>query len=133
MAKSTGLAWTTCSVGDAANSLTAIRTDVTNLDFSTPRPVQDITSIDLSAYERLLLLADFSVTLNGSFNPVGAHNVFRTINVGNNRATTLTVLGSSLVLTGVLYTDYTVKRDANGALSFSAAGSLADGAVPTWA
>jgi hypothetical protein len=64
MAKQSGLGWTTCSVDDAAGVVRTIINDVTNLQFATPRGVQDITGIDKSAYERLLLLADFSITLN---------------------------------------------------------------------
>ncbi len=77
MAKTSGLGWTTASVDDAAAAAQAIKNDFTNLQFATPRGVQDITGIDKSAYERLLLLADFSVTFNGVFNPAAnmSHDV----------------------------------------------------------
>ena len=68
MAKASGLGQTTLSVDDSAASAQAIKNDITNWQLSTPRGVQDITGVDKSANERLLLLADCSVTLNGVFN-----------------------------------------------------------------
>src|ERR1044072_3154205 len=58
--KLTGLGWTTLSLDDGAASLQDIKNDVTNFNFAMPRGVQDVTGVDKSAYERLLLLADFS-------------------------------------------------------------------------
>jgi len=48
---------------------------------STPRAVQDVTGVDKSAIERLLLLADFSITLNGVYNNAAgkSHAVFKTV------------------------------------------------------
>jgi hypothetical protein len=38
------------------------------------------------------------------------------------------------VLAGeLLYTDYALTRGSDGAMTWSAPGALADGAVPTWA
>jgi hypothetical protein len=62
MAKETGLAWSAMSVDDAGGTLRDIRNDITNFQFATPRAVQDVTGIDRSAMERLLLLADMSTT-----------------------------------------------------------------------
>jgi hypothetical protein len=136
MAKQTGLGWTTCSVDDSSGSVEAIKNDVTDLQFSTPRGVQDVTGIDKSAYERLLLLADMQVTLNGVANfasSPSAHDVFKTVpSTSVNRTTTL-VIGGKTLAGELLYTDYQLKRDASGALTWSAPGVLADGSVPTWA
>ncbi len=136
MAKTTGLGWTTLSVGDASNAAEVIKNDVTNLTFSTPRGVQDVTGVDKSAHERLLLLADMSVTLNGVFNPAStpsSHDVFSTVSSTSvNRTTTLTVAGKTLA-GNLLYTDYALTRAAAGELTWSAPGVLADGVVPTWA
>jgi hypothetical protein len=132
MTKQGGMAWTTLSVDNAAGSLTAIKAATTNLDFATPRAVQDITSIDLSAMERLLLLADFSINLSMNFDDAITHPVFRSINTGVTRRTNITVAASNLNVTGVLYTDYTVTRAATGALTTKATGMLCDGSVPTW-
>lgn len=135
MAKESGLGWTTCSVDDASGTARAIKNDITNLQFATPRGVQDATGIDKSAYERLLLLADFSVTLNGVFNDAAnqSHDVFKTVpSTSVARTVTLTVSGQTLA-NECLFTDYPLTRGDDGALTFSAPGVLSDGTVPTWA
>lgn len=135
MAKENGLSWTTLSVDDASGTVRAIKNDITNFQFGTPRGVQDVTGVDRAAYERLLLLADFTLTLNGVFNDATglSHDVFKTVpSTSVARTTTLTVSGQ--VLTGeLLYTDYSFTRAQNGELTFAAPGVLADGTVPTWA
>lgn len=135
MSKSTGLGWTTASVDDSGGTVRAIKNDFTNLQFATPRAVQDVTGIDKSAFERLLLLADFSVTYNGVHNPASnmSHDVFKTVpSTSVARTNTLTVNGVTLACE-VLFTDYQFTRGNDGALTFSVPGVLADGTVPTWA
>lgn len=135
MAKASGVGWTTCSVDDSSGTAKAIKNDITDLDFSTPRAVQDITGIDKSAMERLLLLADFSITLNGVFNAATglSHDVFKTVpSTSVARTVTLTVNGVTLA-NETLFTDYQLKRSNSGELTWSAPGVLSDGTVPTWA
>lgn len=134
MAKESGIGWTTCSVDDSSGTVKTIINDVTNLQFSTPRAVQDVTGIDKSAIERLLLLADFSITLNGVFNDATgqSHDVFKTVpSTSVARTTTLTVSGQTLA-NEVLYTDYPLTRADGGELTWAVPGVLADGTVPTW-
>ncbi len=135
MAKKSGLAWGTLSVDDSGGTQRDIRNDVTNFQFATPRAVQDITGVDKSAFERLLLLADFSITLNGVFNDTattGAHIVFRTVpSTSVIRTVTLVITGNTLA-NETLFTDYSLTRAAAGELTWSAPGVLADGTVPTW-
>jgi hypothetical protein len=110
--------------------LTDISNDVTNFSFATPRGVQDVTGVDKSAMERILLLADFSVTLNGVFNPDLSHTVFSDLSV--ERDCDLTI-GADSLDNDVLFTDYALTRNADGSFTWSAPGVLADGTVPTWA
>jgi len=134
MAKETGLGWTTLSIDDAGGTPRDIRNDVTNFNFATPRAVQDVTGIDKSAMERLLLLADFSITNNGVFNPSAnaSHDVFSTVaSAGTARTTTITVSGQTLAVEA-LYTDYALTRNADGSLTWTSPGVLSDGTVPTW-
>ena len=138
ISKSSGVGWTTLSVDNSAGSAKAIKNDVTNFQFATPRAVQDITGVDKSAMERLLLLADFSITLNGVFNDAVdfSHSVFKTVpSTSVARTTTLVVTGgagTNTLAPEVLYTDYALTRAADGALTWSAPGVLSDGTVPTW-
>ena len=134
MAKESGLGMTV-AIDDSGGSARTISNDITNLDFATPREESDITGLDKSARERLLLLADFTVSVSGVFDDASnmAHDVFKTVPSSSvARTTTLTISGQ--VLAGELYyTDYALARGSDGSLTFSAPGSLAGGAVPTWA
>jgi hypothetical protein len=135
MAKASGLGVTTLSVDDSTGTAQDIRNDVTNFQFSTPRAVQDVTGVDKSAIERLLLLADFSITLNGVYNNAAgkSHAVFKTVpSTSVLRTVSITVNTTSLP-NECLFTDYALTRAASGELTWSAPGVLADGTVPTWA
>lgn len=136
MAKTTGLG-ATIAVDDSLGTARTISNDVTNFQFATPRGVQDVTGVDKSAMERLLLLADFSTTLNGVFNPAAnqQHDVFKTVS-STSVQRTVTIKptsGSTPALSNeCLFSDYQITRAANGELTWQAPGVLADGTVPTW-
>ena len=94
-----------------------------------------MTGIDKSAMERLLLLADFSITLNGVFNDAAnlSHAVFRTVPSSSvARTVSLNISGQTLP-NECMFTDYALSRPASGELTWTAPGVLADGTVPTWA
>lgn len=135
MAKSSGLAWTTLSVDDSGGTPRDIRNDITNFEFATPRAVQETTGIDKSAFERLLLLADFSLTMNGVFNPTvttSSHAVLKTVSSSSVlRTVSMTVLAQTLA-NEVIITDYQLTRADSGELTWSSPAVLADGTVPTW-
>lgn len=132
MAKEAGMGWTTLSVDNDAASLKDIKNDVTNFDFATPYNPQVITGVDKFAEERLALLADFTGTLNGVFNPAAdrAHAVFS----GDLRVVrTLSLVISAQSLSNeVLFTDYALSRPASGEFTYQAPFLLADGTVPNW-
>ncbi|MFF7949142.1 hypothetical protein [Streptomyces griseorubiginosus] len=135
MAKASGLGQTTLSVDDASGTARAIKNDITNWQMATPRGVQDITGVDKSANERLLLLADGSVTLNGVFNAAAnqSHDVFKTVSSTSvQRTVTQTVNGVTLAME-MIASDYQLTRADSGELTFSVPLALADGTVPTWA
>ena len=134
MAKESGLGMTV-AIDDSGTTARTISIDITSIDWATPREEQDITGLDKSARERLLLLADFTVSISGVFNDASnmSHAVFSTVPSSSvARTTTLTISGQ--VLAGELfYTDYALSRSSSGELTWSAPGALAGGAVPTWA
>lgn len=120
---------------DSSGTARAIVNDITSCEFATPRAEQDVTGMNKSAMERLLLLADFTVTLKGVFNDAAnqAHDVFKTVpSTSVARTVTLTVSGQTLA-NETLFTDYSMTRAESGELTFEAPGVLADGTVPTWA
>lgn len=134
--KESGLGWTTLSLDDSAGTARAIINDVSNFTFATPRAVQDVTGVDKSAFERLLLLADFSGTLNApAFNDAastGFHTVCKTIpSTSVNRTLSLAVSGQTLA-NEVLCTDYALTRGADGSFSATVPFVLADGTIPVW-
>lgn len=134
MAKESGLGWSALSVDDATGTPQDIRNDITNLQFATPRAVQDVTGIDKSAMERLLLLADFSITLNGVFNDAAnkSHAVFKTIpSTSVARTVSLGVSGQTLA-NECVFTDYPLTRANSGELTWAVPGVLSDGTVPVW-
>jgi len=134
MAKESGLGMT-LAIDDSAGSARTISNDVTNFDFAIPRATQDVTGLDKSANERLLLLADFSIGVSGIFNDASnmSHDVFKTVSSTSvTRTVTITVSGQSLP-NECLFTDYALSRGAGGELTYSAPGVLTGGVVPTWA
>lgn len=111
---------------------------MTNLEVALPRATQDITGIDKSAFERLLLLADMTITMNGVFNDAAnqAHDVFKTISSTSVAREILfnvsgQILGTTPQVT-LLLTDYPLTRSDSGELTWAVPGSLANGAIPTW-
>jgi hypothetical protein len=138
MAKTSGLG-SAVIVQDSGASARTISNDITNYQFSTPRAVQDTTGVDKSANERILLLADYSVTLNGVFNSASnmSHDVFKTIpSTSVNRSVELDPVGTTTgypqLIANCLLTDYQLTRTNTGELTWQVPGSLADGGVPTW-
>lgn len=134
MAKESGLGWTTLSVDGSDTAANDIKNDVTNFEFATPRAVQEITGVDKSAIERLLLLADFSITLNGVFNDAAdkSHETFKDVgSTSVTRTCSLAVSGQTLAVE-CLFTDYQLTRGDDGSLTWSAPGVLQDGTAPTW-
>lgn len=135
MTKQNGLAWTTLGVDDSAGSLKDLRNDITNFSFSTPRAVQDVTGVDKSAMERLLLLADFSITMNGVFNASTAdksHDVFKTIPSTSVTRTVSLGFASKTLSNECVLTDYALTRGQDGSFTWTVPGVLSDGTVPTW-
>lgn len=133
MAKQGGMGYS-IAVDDSTGTARTISNDVTNLSYSTPRGVQDVTGVDKGAVERLLLLADMSVTLNGvaNFTTNAEHTVFRTVPSTSVLRTTTLTISAQVLAAELLYSDYQITRGQDGSLTWSAPGVLGDGTVPTW-
>tara|TARA_Y100000401_G_C8270527_1_gene198111 strand:- start:243 stop:647 length:405 start_codon:yes stop_codon:yes gene_type:complete len=134
MAKETGIGMTV-TIDDSGGSGRAITNDVTNVDWSIPRTVQDTTGLDKTGMERLLLLADMSGTISGVFNDASnmSHDVFKTV-CSTSVSRTLVIAVSGQTLTNeVFVTDYPLTRGSDGTLTFAVPVVLQSGTVPTWA
>lgn len=134
MAKESGLGLTV-AVDDSGGTARSIENDIPTVNWAIPRGSQDITGVDSSARERLLLLADFSITMNGVFNDASnqSHDVFKTVGSSSvTRTITLAISGQTLPNECIL-TDYQMSRGADGSLTFTVPGALNSTTVPTWA
>lgn len=134
--KLTGLG-ATVIVDDSAGSPQTISNDLTNFSFSTPMAVQDVTGVDKFAHERLLLLADYSVTMAGvaDVDSNKSHVVFSSISSTRvTRTVKIQPINASVPYLSceALLTDYALTRSNSGELTFSVPGVLADGTAPTW-
>ena len=134
MAKESGLGMSVI-IDDSGGSARTISNDITSIDIATPREEQDITGLDKSARERLLLLADFTVSISGVFNDASnmSHDVFKTVPSSSVARTTTTAISGQTLPGELFYTDYAVARGGDGSLVWSAPGALAGVVVPTWA
>ena len=138
MAKESGLGVTTFSIDDSTNTLRAVLNDVTALSIGTPSGEQDITGLDKSAHERLLLLADGNFNITYVFNDAATTGIFtvlsnfRTLNAGEVGRTSTFVHSSQTLSMELLYTDFPLTRGADGSLGGSTQGNLSDGTVPAW-
>jgi hypothetical protein len=136
VAKTSGLG-AAILVADASSDVQTISDDVTEFSMATPRAVQDTTGVDVYAHQRLLLLADASVSLKGVFNAAAneSHAVFSSVpSTSVVRATTITPTASEypFLAFNAYYSSYDVTRSATGELTWASEGALADGSVPTW-
>lgn len=131
--KLTGIGMTV-TVDDANGDARAITNDVTNISFSTPRGSQDVTGLDKSAIERLLLLADGTVTINGVFNVDAnkSHDVFKSVPTTSVARTVVIVVGGATLTMEMIFIDYSLNRGNDGSLTWTATGSLSNGTAPTW-
>lgn len=137
MAKSSGLG-ATVSIDDGSGSLQNVSNDILSFNISTPRGSADITGVDKSAVEKLLLLADGKVSITGAYNPAattGLHTVLRTISSSNQTRTVTIVFNSSPTATlsmEMIGTNYTVQRGQDGNVTVQADFELQNGTAPTW-
>lgn len=135
MAKAGGLG-SVITIDDASGTPRTISNDVTNFNVGTPRGVQDITGVDKSAMERLLLLTDGTVTLNGVMNTASnmSHDVFKTVVSGSVNRTTAVQFGTGgpTLTMKCVFSDYQVTRAQDGSLTWTVTGVISDGNLPVW-
>lgn len=127
MAKESGIGLS-ATIDDAGGSGQALTDDFTNIQVATPQNVQVITGLADTAEERLLLLRDASMTLNGVFNDASnmSHAVFKTVTTtGASRTSVFVHSGQTLTLE-MMVTDYPLSRAADGSLTFAVPGVLAN-------
>lgn len=136
MAKSSALT-TTITVDDAGGTPRDISSDVTNFSINTSRGEQDITGLDKSAMERLLLRSDSTVSLAG-VKDMGtnlAHDVFKTVGTQAGTVTRTVVVGFTTGGTATVEcvpSNYNINVGADGAATWSVDLQLANGTALAW-
>ena len=136
MPKESGIGMT-AAIDNGSGAAKTITDDITDLSIAIPRAVQDVTGLADAAPERLLLLADMAMTVNGVFNDATdlSHDVFKTVpsqGPAQTRLVTITVSGQ-IFTAETFATDYILTRAADGALTWSVPFVNADGNIPAWA
>lgn len=130
MAKESGIGMT-FSVDDSTGTLRDISNDVTDVGFGTPQNLQDITGLDKSAIERLILLADGTVSCTWVFNDATSRvfDVFKTRT--GTRTVTIAISGQTLSME-MLISDVSFTRAADGSFTGTSTLQLQSGTVPAW-
>ena len=135
MPKESGIGMT-ASVDDGGGSAQVITDDVTDLVIGLPRGIQDVTGLADAGMERLLLLADMTMTMNGVFNDAAnlSHAVFKTVpSQGAAQTRAVAIAISSQTFTAETYaTDYVLTRAADGSLTWTVPFVNGDGVIPAW-
>ncbi len=131
MAKTSGVSLTTLSIDDSGGSPIDLRNDFTSFDHDITVALQDVTGLDKAALERLQLLQDYVMNLNGVVNTAAglSHDAFKSlINVR-----TVSFGHASVTLANeCLLSNYAMNRPQSGELTFTTTLSLADGTTPAW-
>ncbi len=125
MTKEAGMQMTV-AVDNSSGSAQQLETNITSLDFGTPRGVQDITGVDSRSMERLLTISDFTITLNGVFDDGSnlSHAVLKTISSTSvTREVTIAQSGQNLAVECV-FSDYALTRAVGGDLTWTAPGQM---------
>ncbi len=141
MAKESGLGWTLFSIDDSGGTQRALVNDALNIDWDMPRETLDVTGLDLSAHERLIGLADFTLNVTLAFNDhatVSSFNVLKTIaSTDVARELAATISGQKLYdgaanFIPVWLTSAALARVADGSFQFTATAILSNGLLPQW-
>ena len=133
MAKSSGIGMTV-TIDDADGTGRAITNDITSITFSTPRGVQDVTGLNSTALERLLLLIDFNCTVTAVFNPAANPSMFGVFSTpaDNDTRTVVIVVGDKTMTAECHMTDVSWSRNADGSFTAQATFVQSSTTAPAW-
>lgn len=118
----------TTTVTVASNN---ISNDVASLNFDTPYGTQDVTGLDKSAVERLLLRADCTGTLNFFFN-VDSSRSHATLKTPGSKSVVIVFGGAATATFTALFTGYALNVGADGSITGSSPWALSSGTAVAW-
>ena len=134
MAKSTGIGMT-ITIDNGSGTGRDISNDITQASFKTTRGQQDVTGLDKSAMERLLLLNDFELSITCVWNPTtGAASMFDVFSTpaDNDTRTVVIVVGGQTLTAECVMTDVSYERANDGSFTASGTFVLANGTAAAW-
>lgn len=124
MAKVSGITTTfTVASNDVSN-------DITSFNLDTPYGVQDITGLDKSAVERLLLRADANGSITGVHN-TASNRFHATFKTPGSKTFVIAFPGATATFTAVT-TNYALNMGADGSLIPSVNWALSSGTAVAW-
>lgn len=131
MSKESGIGWTV-AIDDSGGTPQTLTNDISAMQIGTPQNLQDVTGLDKSAMERIVLLSDATVQITvPAFND-DAGKSFAVLKTRTGiRTVTITGSGNSLAME-MLISDVSWSRNADGSLGATATFMLQSGTVPAW-
>lgn len=134
MAKTTGIT-SAVTIDDSAGTPRDISADILTAQIGTPQNLQDVSTIDQSAMQRLALRKDYTLALTGvaDFASNLSHDVFKAEPTGNLRTVAVALQSAAATLTAeMVLGDFSYNLGADGSLVWSATLSNGDGSTPVW-
>lgn len=108
-----------------------ISNDVGSVTFNTPYGTQNVTGLDKSAVEKLLLRADCTGTLNIFFN-VDANRSHATLKTPGAKSFVILFGGAATATFTAITTDYALNVAEDGSITGSAPWELSSGTPVAW-
>jgi hypothetical protein len=125
MAKVSGLV---TSVTVASNN---ISNDILSFTADTPYGVQDVTGLDKSGMERILLRGDVTGTLSGVFNTTGGMS-HATLKTPGSKTFVIVYPGPATLSFTAVTSNYALSFGEDGSLTWSVEYALSSGSVGAW-
>src|SRR5690606_22820165 len=131
--KASGLGMT-ITIDDADGTGRDISNDITSANFNTPRGSVDVTGIDKSAMERILLRSDFSLTINVQWNPAANPSMFGVLSTfaDDDTRTVVIAVGGKTLTAECVMADVSYSMGTDGNFTGSATFVLANGTAAAW-
>jgi hypothetical protein len=108
-----------------------ISNDVGSLSFDTPYGSQEVTGLDKSAVERLLLRADCTGTLNFFFN-VDSNRSHATLKTPGSKSVVIAFGGAATATFTAIFTGYALNVAEGGEITGSSPWALSSGTAVAW-
>jgi hypothetical protein len=108
-----------------------ISNDILSFSFDSPYGTQDVTGMDKSAVERLLLRADCTGTLTFAFN-VDSVRSHATLKVPGSKTFVILFAGAATATFTAITTNYALTPGADGSITGSCNWQLSSGTAVAW-